>query len=88
MEIEKTETVKVNAKYLKLHLKVTDQFYASLESFTGTCLKDYEGYVPDFMPGDHFGDYVYLTIDIDTGEIVNWSMPTATQIENFIKGEG
>lgn len=32
----------------------------------------YDGYVPSFMPGEHFGDYVMLDIDPYTGVILNW----------------
>ena len=84
MEIEATEVVKVNAKTLKLHLKVCDRFTATLESSTGTELYEHDDYVPDFMPGEHYGDYVILDIDIDSGQITNWVAPTAEQIENWI----
>jgi len=84
MEIGVTKKVAVNAKTLSLNLKVCDCFYASLLDQDGAELKDYEGYVPGFMPGQHYGDYVYLDIDIDTGQIKNWKAPTAEQIEEFI----
>ena len=87
MKISKTEVVNVNAKTLHLHLKVCDQFYANLISDNGRILKEYEGYVPEFMPGSHYGDYVLLNIDIDTGQIINWKTPRAEQIETFIQGE-
>jgi len=29
--------------------------------------------VPGFMPGDHYGDYVMLEIDLATGRIVDWA---------------
>jgi hypothetical protein len=88
MEIEKTEVVKVNAKTLKIHTKVTDRFCASLHSATGTELFDQDdGYVPDFMPGQHYGDYLILDIDIDTGVITNWVTPSAKQIQEWIGTE-
>ncbi len=87
MEINMQETVKINAKTLKLHCKVSDMFDASLVSESGRELKDYSGYVPSFMPGQHYGDYVILDIDIDTGVITNWKKPTAEQIEKFINGD-
>lgn len=31
-----------------------------------------DGYVPDFFPGEHFGDYIELEIDPLTGIIMNW----------------
>lgn len=36
------------------------------------------------MPGQHYGDYVILDIDLDTGKILNWKPPTAEQIEEWI----
>lgn len=88
MEIEATEVVKVNAKTLKLYLKVSDRFTASLESATGTELHSQDdGYVPDFMPEEHYGDYVILDIDIDTGQITNWKKPSAEQIQEWIKSD-
>lgn len=87
MEIDQNKTVKVNAKKLSLHLKVVDMFTAGLYDQDGHEIADYEGYVPGFMPGEHFGDYVILDIDIDTGQITNWKPPTKEQIEEFISGE-
>lgn len=33
---------------------------------------EYSGYVPDFFPDQHWGDYVMLDIDTETGKITNW----------------
>ena len=88
MDIDKFEKVKVNVKTLKVHLKVSDRFTASLESSAGTEIFDQDdGYVPSFMPGDHYGDYVILDIDIDTGQITNWNKPSAEQIQELISGD-
>ena len=85
MEINIPKTIKVNAKTLKLHLKVSDRFTASLVDAQGAVIKEHDGYVPNFMPGNHFGDYVILDIDIDSGQITNWTQPTAEEIEAFVK---
>lgn len=88
MEIDKLETIKVNVKTLRITCKVSDRFCASLLSATGTEIYSQDdGYVPDFMPGKHYGDYIYLDIDIDTGEVTNWKTPAADQIQAWIKGE-
>lgn len=43
-----------------------------------------DGYVPSFLPfGD--GDYVVFTVDLDTGQILNWNIPTQESIEAFIE---
>lgn len=84
MKIGVKKEVEVNAKTLKLHLKVSDCFTATLEDQDGDVLVDHDGYVPDFMPGDHYGDYVILDIDIDTGKILNWVPPREEQLRKFV----
>jgi len=85
MEISQTKVVPVVAKELRIHLKVSDMFSAAVHDDAGNELGGQEdGYVPDFMPGQHYGDYVILNIDLDTGQITNWKKPTAEQIEKFI----
>lgn len=85
MEINQTKQVKVNAKTLKIHLKVSDRFSARLVDQDGSEIFDQDdGYVPSFMPGNHYGDYVILDIDLDSGQVVNWKKPTAAQIEAWI----
>jgi hypothetical protein len=84
---------KVDAKTIKIHVKVRDGFCASIIDNDGECLMEYEGYVPDFMPqksvsyesGSHYGDYLILDIDLDSGKILNWQTPTPKQIQDFIE---
>lgn len=87
MEVNIPKTVKVNAKVMKLHIKVCNRFEGDLVDKDGDVLKSYEGYVPGFFPGQHYGDYLILDIDIDTGVILNWVTPEAEEIEQFVKGE-
>ena len=87
MKIKATKAVTVDAKTLKLHLKVSDRFACSLFDAEGQKIKEHDGYVPGFMPGEHYGDYVILDIDIDTGQVTNWRKVTAEQIEEFIAGD-
>jgi hypothetical protein len=45
-----------------------------------------DGYVPSWFPNpneQHYGDYVILEIDIETGKILNWKPPTATNLKDF-----
>lgn len=88
MEIDAVKTVKVQAKTLSIYMKVCDTFDAHLKDQDGNTIKDYEGYVPEFMPGEHYGDYLILDIDIDNGTITNWKQPTKEQIEEFIQSDG
>jgi len=61
--------------------KCSDLFDASLIDDNGKTIGEYEGYVPDFFPGKHYGDYVELDIDIETGKILNWKKPTKKQLD-------
>jgi hypothetical protein len=86
MKINQQKTVQVDVKTVSIHCKVSDRFTYQLKDAQGAIVHDQDdGYVPDFMPGDHYGDYVILDIDIDTGMVINWTRPTAQQIENEIK---
>lgn len=87
MELAIKKMVTVHAKTLKIHIKVCDQFTALLVDQDGALLKQYEGYVPGFMPGPNYGDYVMLDIDIDTGVVMNWKQIKPAQIQEFIDGE-
>jgi len=71
------------ARIMKINAKCSDLFYATFEVDKEQVGEDYDGYVPDFFPGKHFGDYVQLDIDIDTGNIVNWKKPTDEDIDNL-----
>jgi len=67
--------------------KCSDGFTARLLE-DGKEVANHDGYVPDFMPNEHYGDYVELEIDIDTGMIVNWKKPTKAQLKKQLNNEG
>lgn len=88
MEINQFKPVKVNVKTLKICVKCSDRFSYSLLDEQGQVLFDQDdGYVPGIMPGRHFGDYIMLDIDIDTGSVTNWIVPNAEDIEEIIKSK-
>mgnify|MGYP001598131419 CR=1 FL=1 len=72
-------------KVLMINCKVSDGFRALLLDEAGNTMADYIGYVPDFMPGEHYGDYVELEIDIETGKILNWKRPSSQDLSKFIQ---
>lgn len=86
MQINQQKTVQVDVTEIRLHMKVCDSFNSCLVDAQGEEVSEYEGYVPDFFPGDHYGDYLILNIDLETGQIKNWRKPTAEQIEALIAG--
>lgn len=72
---------------VKINAKCSDLFSCIIESSKGKELLNYDGYVPDFMPNQHYGDYVELTIDAKTGKIVDWPKDATELIKAFIKEE-
>lgn len=67
---------------LSINAKCSDLFAATLRNAEGKQVGEpYDGYVPSWMPGEHYGDYVELKIDTDTGKILNWKKPTKAQLE-------
>lgn len=65
------------AKVAKVVAKCSDLCYVELTDENGKTVATHNGYVPEFMPGEHYGDYVEIDIDLATGRILNWKKPTA-----------
>ena len=84
MQINQKKTVQVDVTELHLYIKVRDSFAAGIKDAQGEEVGSYEGYVPDFFPGTHYGDYLILNIDLETGQIKNWQKPDAEQIEAML----
>jgi hypothetical protein len=74
---------KMKAKSISVLLKVVDNFEGLVKDDKGHEILDYQGYVPDFFPGEHYGDYVELDIDLATGQITNWKKPKQKDIEKM-----
>jgi len=70
---------------LSVVAKCSDCFFATLTDENGKELKEHDGYVPGLMPGEHYGDYVEIDIDVATGKILNWKKPSEAAINRFIK---
>ena len=64
---------------LRISAKCSDMFNAELIDSNGR-VEEYSGYVPEFFPGAHYGDYITLEIDTDTGQILNWTKPSTAQL--------
>ena len=87
MKLGIKKIVEVDAKYIHIHVKVRDEFFCNIEDDSCDVIGEYEGYVPDFMPSEHYGDYIDLRIDLETGKIVNWCKPTVKQILKLLNKE-
>ena len=55
---------------LRVVAKCSDLCWIGFEDENGERVGERDGYVPDFMPGQHFGDYVEIDINVATGRIV------------------
>jgi hypothetical protein len=76
----------MKAKTISFTAKCSDMFGASLQDKDGNGVgQDYDGYVPSWFPGEHYGDYVILDIDLETGRILNWKKPTEAQLTKTFK---
>lgn len=60
--------------------KCRDLFHLEVRDDNGKPIAEKSGYVPDFFPDDHYGDYIHLHIDPATGQILNWLEVSVEQI--------
>lgn len=66
---------------ISISAKCSDCFSASAhDKHDRQVGKDYDGYVPGFFPRQHYGDYVMLDIDVETGRILNWKAPSQDEL--------
>ena len=84
MRIFVIEKVEKDISVASLHIKVRDEFFCTLQDNKGTGVSEYSGYVPTFFPGQHYGEYLMLDIDLETGQILNWKKPSKEDIESLI----
>lgn len=86
IELEIMKTAKVKAAEIQINCKVCDNFTAALVDDGGAEIASQcDGYVPGFMPGKHYGDYLILNIDLETGLVRNWTKPSAIDLQAFVE---
>jgi len=86
MIIEQKVIREVDVSTVQLEVKVSDTGNYRFTSSDDVTIADFvEGRVPDFFPGNHHGDYLYLDIDLETGRITNWRTPSHDDIANAIQ---
>ena len=77
METKKTP------KTMIITTKISGSMRAAFKDEDGEVMKNYDGQVPEFMPEKHWGDYINLEIDIETGRILNWKA-TRQDVADFM----
>jgi len=70
---------------MTMSAKCDDCFSAQFVDAKGDDVLAYNGSVPDWFPGQHWGNYVEFEIDLATGQILNWTAPTATDLKKMMK---
>lgn len=61
--------------------KCSDACHISFMDENEKVIGERDDYVPDFMPEEHYGDYIELEIEVETGQILNWKKPTQKQLK-------
>jgi hypothetical protein len=70
-----------NVKSIHIHCKCVDNdFSAELLNSDEKVLAESNGHVPRFFPDEPCGEDVSLNIDIKTGRILNWKVPTDEEL--------
>lgn len=86
MEISTVVSKTVEAKTVEVHVKVCDSGSYKLRGKIGEIIAEIDqDYVPGFFPGDHYGDYLLLSIDLETGQILNWKKPSPESVAEAFK---
>lgn len=83
MKIPKQVVETIEAKFVRVHAKLSDSGSYSLLDSESRTLADSDGYVPGFFPTEHCGDYLDLIIDLESGQILNWIKPDAEDVGRY-----
>jgi hypothetical protein len=80
MLIPKKIVEEVEATIVEVNAKVTDRGCYGLKGPEGELIAELDGYVPKIFPGNHYGDYLLLEIELETGLIKNWKKPSPREV--------
>ncbi len=81
MELPRKIVETVKAKSVRVHVKVCDTGCYELRDPDGKRIAEIdEDYVPGFFPEEHYGDYLILDIELETGKILNWKKPEPIEV--------
>ena len=71
----------IDVNQISISAKCSDLCFSQLKDSEGLVVAEHDGYVPALMPDEHYGDYVKLDIDLETGTILNWVRPSKRVVE-------
>ena len=90
MKLPKKIVETVDVRSIQVHAKVCDSGCYTLKDQNGKDIASRDDYVPSFFPEEHYGDYIILDIELETGKILNWKKPIEQDVSrafNLIEGE-
>ena len=70
---------------LKISAKSSDSNDITVINQDGDIILDVEGYLPEIHKVCN-GDYIFISIDTETGKIVGWNEQSKKDFENFVNG--
>ena len=76
MKVPKRNIKERFATTISICAKCSDLCFSELKNSEGKVIAEHGGYVPAILPGEHYGDYIILDIDLQSGRILNWKPPT------------
>ena len=72
-------------KTIYITAKCSDQCAIAYYDENNQVVGNSDGYVPDFMPNEHYGDYIEIEIEIATGQILGWKKPTQKELKDEMR---
>lgn len=87
MKIGITKQVEVDVKTVTFFAKIRDEGCYTFKDQHGEVVRDIEDeYIPAFFPGED-SDHMELTIELESGKILNWEPPDRQDLMIAINGE-
>lgn len=90
MELDVVVPQKLKVKSVLVYCKIRDEGTYDLRGEEGKSIAQRHDYVPSFFPGDsdgssHYGDYLILDIELETGLVLNWKKPDPRDVAKAFK---
>ena len=77
---------KKEIKTISVSAKCSDLCFVQVYDDQHECVKEHDGYVPEIFPQGG-GDYLEFTIDVDTGQIVDWHKFDRRNFQDWLNDE-
>ena len=72
------------ASFIRVEAKCADRCSIDMVDASGSMIHQHVGEVPEFMPGQHYGDSIILSINVKSGLISNWGDEERAKIQGLL----